>query len=418
MEKKQRILFTICVIYCVWHLGTQWTSTLLSFLQWDTVPVMSIIDLGYIQSFGSLCNAIGALLFGQVYAFDSEIYLVSLFQLADSTGAKAMFIISTLITSIYFSGLSLAQSWYSFLFLQILRVGYQLDATAEMYLATVTTERERTQSIMLLTIPQAMALFFGPMMGAKVAAFTSLRQSQFIVGIAMATLLIPIIWRLLPETHSVPKLASARLRPQDYWPMIRRNAALFEGLLLRSMIVASYVCYELVSRNFLMKAFMKGPNDNALVLGVMGLSLVIVQLFILPMLQRQCRPKMILQLSLVTLVVGYFSALFCTSFEQLLIMTGIQTGAYAMAYALASTQITTSVETGDMGKATGLASMAGWMVHFIIPIYTSHLVYSWHYTYAFYTSSIASALTLAYVTFVAKHGNSHQQNILPAFSTI
>jgi len=365
--------------------------------------VMTIIELGYIQSFGSLCNAVGALLFGQ---------------LADSTGAKTMFIISTLITSIYFSGLSIAASWYSFLFLQLLRVGYQLDATAEMYLATVTTERERTQSIMMLTIPQAAALFFGPMIGAKVASITSLRQSQFAAGIVMAVLLIPIIYKLLPTTHSVPKLASARLRPQDYWPMIRRNAALFEGLLLRSMVVASYVCYELISRNFLMKAFMKGPNDSALVLGVMGLSLVIVQLFILPMLQRRFRPKAILQLSLGTLVVGYFSALFCTSFEQLLLMTGIQTGAYAMAYALASTQITTSVDSGDIGKATGLASAAGWTVHFIVPIYTSHLVYSWHYTYAFYTSSLASAATLAYVSFIAKHGDAHQQSILPAFTSI
>lgn len=37
---------------------------------------------------------------------------------------------------------------------QVLRFGYQLDSTAEMYLATVTTERERTGALMKLTVPQ------------------------------------------------------------------------------------------------------------------------------------------------------------------------------------------------------------------------------------------------------------------------
>lgn len=38
--------------------------------------------------------------------------------------------------------------------IKLLRMGYQLDATAEMYLATITTERERTSALMRLTVPQ------------------------------------------------------------------------------------------------------------------------------------------------------------------------------------------------------------------------------------------------------------------------
>ncbi|KAK6017734.1 hypothetical protein OSTOST_16740 [Ostertagia ostertagi] len=104
---------------------------------------MTIVDLGYIQAFGSVCNAVGALAFGQM---------------ADTAGPKAMFMLSVIFTAIYYSGISLAKSWYGFFFLQILRFGYQLDSTAEMYLATVTTERERTGALMRLTVPQVKSL--------------------------------------------------------------------------------------------------------------------------------------------------------------------------------------------------------------------------------------------------------------------
>ena len=65
-DKKQRILAILCLIYGTWHFGTNWTTTLLSFLQWDTVETLTIIDLAYIQAFGSLCNAMGSLAIGQV----------------------------------------------------------------------------------------------------------------------------------------------------------------------------------------------------------------------------------------------------------------------------------------------------------------------------------------------------------------
>lgn len=66
MEKKQRIVVMLCLAYGIWHVSTQWTATLLSFLHWDTTTVMTIVQIGYIQAFGSFCNAIGAFFFGQV----------------------------------------------------------------------------------------------------------------------------------------------------------------------------------------------------------------------------------------------------------------------------------------------------------------------------------------------------------------
>lgn len=66
MDRKQKVISILCVIFGIWHFATNWTTTLLSFLQWDTVEVLSIIDLAYIQAFGSICNAFGALVIGQV----------------------------------------------------------------------------------------------------------------------------------------------------------------------------------------------------------------------------------------------------------------------------------------------------------------------------------------------------------------
>lgn len=137
------------------------------------------------------------------------------------------------------------------IFLQLLRIGYQLDATAEMYLATITTEKERTAGLMRLTVPQvislscnlchriifetnwvktwyriagrdmsyqisfqALAMFFGPMFASQIAIHSNLRISQFACGILLLLTLTPVIYYVLPQTHSVPKMATARLRPQ------------------------------------------------------------------------------------------------------------------------------------------------------------------------------------------------------------
>jgi MFS family permease len=400
-DRKKRVLTVLCIIYGLWHLGTQWTTTLLSFLQWDTTEVLTIVDLGYVQAFGSFCNAIGALAIGQM---------------TDTLGPKAMFISATVLTACYYVGLSFARTWFSFFILQLFRVGYQLDSTAEMYLATVTTESERTQSLMILTIPQAFAMFFGPTIASKVAVYTTLRTSQFFSGIVMSALLIPVIIFLLPSTHSIPRLASARLRPQDYWPMLTKNVALREGLILRALLIGAYVCYELIARNYLLRAYMKGANDSAEVLIVMSISLLATQFVVLPFLQKRTNPKTLLQMACIAMIACYGGANFTTSLNQFLFITGIQTGAYAIAYAESSTQITSSVERTDLGKATGLASLAQWTVHFIIPIYTGHLVSHWHYTYAFYTSALIMTGTLAYVTAITKHSNARAYSVLPSLT--
>ncbi|VDN24693.1 unnamed protein product [Gongylonema pulchrum] len=305
MERNQRVLLILCAIYGLWNIGTQWTTTLLSFLQWDTIHVMTIVDIGYIQSFGSFCNAFGALAVGQ---------------LADTTGPKTMFLFASVIVSIYYSALAFARCWYSFFFLQ------------------------------------------------------------------------------------------------DYLPMVKHNTALREGIILRGLLIAAYVCYELISRNFMLRSFMQGPNDSAKVLIVMGASLLTVQFLVLPWLQRRFYPRTVLIIALSGLVGAYSSVNFTTNLNQLLVIVALQTACYAVAYAESCTQITSAVDMADLGKATGLASAAQWIVHFIVPIYTSHLVQSWHYTYAFYTSALLSLGTLCFIILVAKHSNARVRTLLPSIS--
>lgn len=122
--------------------------------------------------------------------------------------------------------------------------------------------------------------------------------------------------------------------------MITKNPALREGLILRCLLIISYVCYELIARNFLLRAFMKGASDSAEVLITMGASLLFVQFIVLPFLQRHYNPKALLQLSIMGLFLSYGAANFITSFTQFLVITAIQTGSYAIAYAESSSQIT------------------------------------------------------------------------------
>uniref|UniRef100_A0A1I8C3B9 MFS domain-containing protein n=1 Tax=Meloidogyne hapla TaxID=6305 RepID=A0A1I8C3B9_MELHA len=310
-DKNQRAIGVLCLIYGIWHFGTNWTTTLISFLQWDTTESLSIVDLAYIQAFGSLCNAVGSLAIGQ-----------------------------------------------------ILRVGYQLDSTAEMYLATVTTERERTGALMILSIPQAISMFFAPISKG-----------------------------------------------------IHHCKSLREGLILRALLIIAYVCYELIARNFVLRSYMHLTSENAEVMVTMGGSLVITQFLILPFLQRHVSPRTLLQLACIALFFAYGGIIFTSSFYEYLLVTAIHTGAYAIAYAESSTQITGAVQVGDLGKATGLASMVQWTSHFLIPLYTSHIVNSWHYTYAFYSSSLLALITLGYITVYTKQTNARCRTLLPQLIT-
>lgn len=122
--------------------------------------------------------------------------------------------------------------------------------------------------------------------------------------------------------------------------MITKNPALREGLILRGLLIIAYVCYELIARNFLLRAYMKGATDSAEVLITMGASLLFVQFIVLPFLQKRYNPKTLLQLSILSLALSYGAANFTTSFNQFLIVTAVQTGSYAIAYAESSSQIT------------------------------------------------------------------------------
>lgn len=84
----------------------------------------------------------------------------------------------------------------------------------------------------------------------------------------------------------------------------------------------------------------QGPNDSAKVLTVMGLSLLIVQFLILPILQRNFYPKTVLSIALTALIASYFGVTFTTNLEQVLVIIAIQTSSYAVAYAESCTQIT------------------------------------------------------------------------------
>lgn len=139
--------------------------------------------------------------------------------------------------------------------------------------------------------------------------------------------------------------------------MITRNPALREGLILRALLVTAYVCYEIIARNFLLRSLMKGNHlyfvltrlcqkihlgttDSAEVLIVMGAALLAVQFVVLPLLQKRCTPKRLLQCSVCALILSYLAINLVTSLNQFLVITALQTGAYAISYAESSTLIT------------------------------------------------------------------------------
>lgn len=99
-------------------------------------------------------------------------------QFIDINGSKSVFVASVVLTALYYAAMSRAREFAVFMLIQFFKIGYHFDAGAEMYMATVTTERERTLSALYLALPQAVALLIGPILAAKTAVLFSIRFSE------------------------------------------------------------------------------------------------------------------------------------------------------------------------------------------------------------------------------------------------
>jgi len=174
-----------------------------------------------------------------------------------------------------------------------------------MYMATVTTESERTRYALTLALPQAVAFLVGPALAARTAAWWGLHNGELAAGVFLLVALVPLLVFVLPDTHSVPRNALSNLRWSSGWTILRvrlrrvlgvhraqNNSGLREGVLLRMLLIAPFVCYELVGRQFVMRRLLRGPTDVAWLLGVSGAATVAVQMA-LPRLQRRCTPKQV-----------------------------------------------------------------------------------------------------------------------------
>lgn len=120
-----------------------------------------------------------------------------------------------------------------------------------------------------------------------------------------------------------------------------------------------------------MRRFIRTPSDTSLLLLITGFTMVIVQFGVLPRVQRRLTPRRTLQVNaprtilsphrqqklfqtaLVFLTCCYLALLYSRTFTQMIIISAVQTAAYALAFAETCTQITTSVESAQLGAATG-----------------------------------------------------------------
>ena len=165
-SKKSATLAQLALANGVWFTCTQWTATLMSFIYWDISPPMTVWNIGCVQTLAALANALGAVVCGQHM---------------DISGSKSVFIASTVATALYYAGLSQVRTFGALLAVQALRCGYHFDAGAEMYLATVTSEKHRSQALALtMNVPQAIAYVAGPMLAARTAVLFGLRYSELV----------------------------------------------------------------------------------------------------------------------------------------------------------------------------------------------------------------------------------------------
>lgn len=386
MEKKWKNILYLCLAFLVWHTGIQWSGMLLPFLQWDSDPPMDMVDVGILHAFGALMNMLGAFLMGQ---------------LIDNYGIRLCFVICTISTALYYVCLGKAASFNAFLIAQIFRLGFQFDNAAEMYIATSTTETERTSALLKLGMPIGASLLIGPYIAGKLAVYTTLRTAQMLCGVTIVIGILPIVIYLLPETHDVPKSVSAKLQLHAYWPMLK-NRLLLKCVCIRVALVVPLIAYELISRQYLMRQFIKYPGDAIMLFCAIGGSVLFTNFFLLRKLQQAfVNPLFVVQFALGLLSIAYLSMSFVSTYNQLMFLMIAQIIGYSMAFAEISTQLTSCVDRTELGKATGLGMSAQWLAQCFIPLAVGYFMEHSDYRWLGYG---ACAFTIGSAVAITKYG--------------
>lgn len=400
-KEKERLQWTILILYGLYNTFDQWTRVLLPFSQWQLSPRPDLFRLLLLNSIGNIATLFGGFFVAQVI---------------DSNGCRTTAIAVTVATAIYQILLSSVGNYYIFGVLQLLLMANHLPMVADTSTAQLVGEdgddRERASLIMRLTVPQSIAFAVGPYLAIQILYLVSpsIAISQTVCGCAHLLTVVPIVYWMIPENDSQGCHHSYLPSVSAYFDMLN-DPNMRWSLLFLLMVAAPYSAYDQLMRTNLASHMLFNPADMAKLALLLGITTIIGNILILPALQARLGPQALLQLSLLTLTLSYLYLSQLNEYVYLLIGMPIQVIGVCVAVGQISAQIMGHVGKGNMGKAAALNRGAQLVATAMAPLITGYYVDGNEASILCYVSAIISILGILLVHKYGTFMRSHFQNL-------
>ncbi|KAH7728523.1 Protein Y71G12B.26 [Aphelenchoides avenae] len=276
-------------------------------------------------------------------------------------------------------------------------------------------DKERSQLLMRLTIPQGIAFAAGPFAAIQVLYLfnPTLEFSQTLCGILHLVTILPIIIYVLPEQEDGQRTERYLPSARTYLDILS-NSNLLWTLVFVMFVAGPYSAYDQVLRLHLSSHMLTQPADMSKMAFLLGVTAFVANVYVLPRLQQKLGPQQLLQLSLVILAGSYLylsqaGGMSQNKFYLLLIGVPFQVIGTCMAVGQLSAQILSSVPRSHMGKAAALNRIAQLAATTMTPIITGHYIDFEETSTLCYVST---AITVLAIPLVQKYGTFMRQHFV------
>jgi len=237
-------------------------------------------------------------------------------------------------------------------------------STASAYIADVSKPEERSKNFALIGMAWSVGLILGPAVGGLLGQFNLQAPAYAAAGLSLLNVLVGIF--ILPESLPLERRETARMRPNDFNPIVAifemaRKPGLGWLLLVTALFNFAFNGINSTSTLFVIQKFSAQPWHLSLLLGLGGIAVGASTFILVPRLVPRFGDNKVATVSLIAQSIFdvsiFFVPLFWPIFPLNMLVSAISAFTFPTLTTL-STDLVLHREVGLlMGVTTGLGSL-------------------------------------------------------------
>jgi DHA1 family tetracycline resistance protein-like MFS transporter len=245
-------------------------------------------------------------------------------------------------------------------------------STASAYIADVSKPEERTRNFMLVGVAWSVGLIVGPAMGAVLGQLSLQAPAFAAAALAMVNVLLGLVW--LPESLPPELRRREPIRFSDFNPLgaiagMARRPGLGRLLLGMSLFTFAFNGINSTGTLFVIQKFNAQPWQTGLLLGLAGVSLACVQLWVVQGLVARQGEQRVAILSLLAQTAGSVAIFFAPGMWLIYPLNMALSAASGLTFPTLTTLTTDRVPPHEVGMLLGVTTALGSLTNIVGPLW-------------------------------------------------